>query len=71
MKIQYVSKYLQYAEEGSLVKFECPKDQVSLFCNLNQNDEIYLYCLNCNYEKILGLEIYDRMVKAVDRIERK
>lgn len=70
MKIQYVSKYLQYAEEGLLVKFECPKDQVSLFCNQDLNDEIYLYCLNCEYKRILGLEIYDRMVKAVNRIEQ-
>ena len=66
MQIQYVSKYLTLAEEGLVPKLECPMDQGLLLCNQDINDNIYLYCLSCEYKTNIGLDQYDRIRKAVD-----
>ena len=65
MQIQYVSKYIALTEEGLAPRLECPMDQGSLQCNLNLNDEIYLYCLSCNYKNFIGISYYDKIVSIV------
>ena len=65
MRIQFVSKYISLSEEGLVDKLECPIDQGPLFCNQTLEDEIYLYCLECEYKKTIGLEFYDNIVKKV------
>jgi hypothetical protein len=65
LKIQTVSKYLALAEEGLVSKLECPVDQGLLMPNLDLNDTIYLYCLSCKYRNIMGLEVYERIERAV------
>jgi hypothetical protein len=70
MRIQYVSEYIKLSEEGLVEKLKCPVDEGLLFCNLNLNDEIYLYCLECSYQKNIGISTYEnivRMVKLNDR----
>lgn len=66
MKIQYVSRYLTLAEEGLVPRIECPMDQGLLMCNLNENDEILLYCISCEYKKTIGIELYQKIKNAVD-----
>ena len=70
MQIQYVSRYIALSEEGLVFKMECPIDQGPLFCNLDEDDSIYLYCLACEYKKIIGLDLYNNMTRAVKRIEK-
>jgi len=65
MQIQYVSKYIALSEEGLVPRLECPMDQGSLLCNLAVDDSVYLYCLSCEYKNNIGLEIYEKIVKAV------
>jgi len=65
MRLQYVSKYIALSEEGLVSKLECPLDQGLLMPNLDKDDTIYLYCLSCNYKNEMGLEVYDRIKKAV------
>jgi hypothetical protein len=65
MRIQFVSKYISLSEEGLVDKLECPIDQGPLFCNQTLEDEIYLYCLECEYKKTIGLEFYDNIVQKV------
>jgi len=67
MRIQYVSKYIALSEEGLVSKLECPIDQGSLLCNLDSNDEIFLYCISCEYKKNIGLAIYSKIVNEVDK----
>jgi hypothetical protein len=43
-------------------------DQGSLFANQDANENIYFYCLSCNYKKIVGLEFYDKIVNLVKSI---
>lgn len=65
MKIQYVSKYIALSKEGLVPEILCPVDQGPLFSNLDLEDNIYLYCLECDYKKTIGLSHYDKIVAAV------
>ena len=66
-KIQYVSKYIALSEEGLVPRLECPLDQGLLFSNQTDLDEVYLYCLSCEYKKFIGFGFYDEIIKAVDK----
>jgi hypothetical protein len=61
MQIQYVSKYIALSEEGLVPRLGCPMDQGSLLCNLDLENNIYLYCLSCEYKNIIGLEVYKKI----------
>lgn len=65
MQIQYVSRYIALSEEGLVSRLECPTDQGPLFVNQDLLDNIYLYCLECEYKKYIGLEFYNNLKKAV------
>jgi len=67
MKIQYVSTYISMSEEGLVEKLLCPVDQSLLFSNQNLSDEIYLYCLECDYKKNLGSMTYQKIVDEVNK----
>jgi hypothetical protein len=69
MRIQYVSTYISLSEEGLVEKLNCPVDNGSLLSNLDDEDNIFLYCLECNYKKVIGLAFYDKIRAAVDRIQ--
>ena len=66
IKVQLVSKYLTLAREGLVASMDCPLCQGFLFANTNNEDDIYLYCLACNYKKQLGLALYKRMEKEAN-----
>lgn len=66
MRIQYVSTYISMSEEGLVEKLLCPVDQSLLFCNQDLEDNIFLYCLDCNYKKDLGLATYNKIVSEVE-----
>jgi hypothetical protein len=66
MQIQYVSKYIALSQEGLVPRLECPMDQGSLQSNLDLEDNIYLYCLSCDYKNNIGLEVYAKMEKMVN-----
>lgn len=70
MKIQYVSKYIALSGEGLVSKMECPIDQGSLLSNLDAEDNIFLYCLSCDYKKNIGTKLYDDIVRMVNHNEK-
>jgi hypothetical protein len=41
-------------------------DQGPLMCNETNEGIIYLYCLSCQYKNNIGLEMYERLKRAVD-----
>jgi hypothetical protein len=55
------------SEEGLVEKLLCPVDQSILFCNQNLLDEVYLYCLECDFKKALGVATYQNIVNRVDK----
>ena len=65
MRLQIVSRYIALSEEGLVSRLECPLDQGLLMPNIDDKDDIYLYCLSCNYKNTMGLEVYDRIEKSV------
>jgi hypothetical protein len=67
MRIQYVSTYISMSEDGLVEKLLCPVDQSILFCNQSLQDEVYLYCLECDYKKELGLSSYEKIVNEVNK----
>jgi len=69
MRIQYVSKYVSLSEEGLVSKLECPIDQGLLLPNLNENDNIFLYCIECSYKKIVGIDLYNKIKNKVEEVE--
>jgi hypothetical protein len=60
-----VSKYLTLAKEGLVPSMDCPLDQGLLFANMDINDEIFIYCISCNYKKYIGIKIYKNMEKVL------
>lgn len=67
MRIQYVSTYISMSEDGLVEKLLCPVDQSLLFCNQDLEDNIFLYCLDCNYKKDMGISTYSKIVSLVDK----
>jgi hypothetical protein len=65
MQIQYVSKYIALSEEGLVPRLECPMDQGSLQSNMDLDNNIFLYCLSCEYKNNIGLEVYSKIVEAI------
>ena len=61
-----MSKYLDLSREGLVPKLECPMDKGLLFCNQDEKDQIYIYCISCNYKKMLGIKLYDTMLEIVE-----
>lgn len=68
IKIQVISKYIALSEEGLAKRIECPIDQGLLASNLDFEDKAYLYCLSCSYKKYVGLDLYDQMWRAVEKL---
>lgn len=64
-KIQYVSKYIALSEEGLVPRLECPMDQGPLLPNQDLEDNIFLYCLSCDFKKTVGFKYYEELVKYV------
>lgn len=66
-QIQYVSKYLALAEEGLVSRMDCPIDQGLLFPNLDNDDNIFLYCISCSYKKNIGIDLYSKIKEIVEK----
>jgi hypothetical protein len=54
------------SEEGLVEKLLCPVDQSLLFSNQNLEENIFLYCLECEYKKNIGSTTYEKIVKLVE-----
>lgn len=45
---------------------DCPMDQGLLFSNIDKKDEIFLYCLSCDYKMYIGLQMYSMMERLIN-----
>lgn len=66
-----MSKYLALAAEGLVQELACPMDKGLLACNQDLEDNIYLYCLSCEYKKTVGLAYYQDLLKVVQIHEHR
>lgn len=70
IQIQKVSRYIKLSEEGLVPRMECPMDQGLLFCNQDIEENVYLYCLSCEYKKFIGIEFYNDILKVLEPLEK-
>jgi len=70
MRIQYVSTYISMSGEGLVEKLLCPVDQSILFSNQDLDNNIFLYCLECEYKKNIGTSTYENIVRAVQSVNK-
>lgn len=70
IQIQKVSRYIKLSEEGLVPRMECPMDQGLLFCNQDTEENVYLYCLSCEYKKFIGIEFYNDILKVLEPLEK-
>jgi len=70
IQIQKVSRYIKLSEEGLVPRMECPMDQGLLFCNQDTEENVYLYCLSCEYKKFIGIEFYNDILKVLQTLEK-
>jgi hypothetical protein len=61
-----VSKYLTLAREGLVPSLDCPLDQGLLFANIDMEDQIFLYCISCDYKKYIGTQLYNNMKRIIN-----
>lgn len=61
-----MSQYLDLAKEGLVPMMDCPLDQGLLFANIDGEDQIFLYCLSCDYKKYIGLQMYEMMGRLIN-----
>jgi hypothetical protein len=69
MQVQYVSKYIALSEEGLVPRLECPMDQGPLLPNQDMQDRVFVYCLSCDYKKILGTKDYEEILGLIKNAE--
>ena len=68
MKIQIVSRYLELVDQGQAPPPVCKNDKEHgrVFARLDDDDEnITLWCLACEYNAQLGIAMYDKMFDIV------
>lgn len=70
IQIQKVSRYIKLSEEGLVPRIDCPMDQGLLFCNQDTEENVYLYCLSCEYKKFIGIEFYNDILKVLEPLEK-
>jgi hypothetical protein len=68
-RIQQVSQYIALSEEGLVPRLVCPLDQGFLLPNQTIDDEVYLYCLSCEYKKFIGFGFYDEIIKTMKKVQ--
>lgn len=59
--------YQKLAGEQKVPPLTCPIDKENLYPNLTHEDQLYLYCLNCSYKNYVGLEMYEKVEKYVEK----
>ena len=69
--IRQVVNYVKLSEEGLVPEIKCPMDQGLLYANIDDTDTVFLYCLACEYKKIIGVSLYSQMLKEVENGQTK
>lgn len=66
-----MSQYLTLSREGLVSEMVCPLDQGLLFSNQDDKEEIFLYCLSCQYKSYIGSAVYSKMLEGLKNATKK
>jgi len=77
MKIQVFSQYFKLAQEGKVKFLSCPnhKEDYEIFrvkyalLHKEEDDTIILYCTNCGYQQTAGLQLYENIIKEIEKVQ--
>jgi hypothetical protein len=71
MNFGVFSRYYKFQSEGLVPNIECgnDKEHMGLIPNVDYEDRIFLYCLECDYKKYPGLEFYKSITELVGKRE--
>lgn len=71
MIYQIFSNYYQFSLDKKVKPLLCRIDPEHgiLVPNMRANDEIYLYCVECTYELLPGLNLYNKLKEAVTMLK--
>lgn len=70
LTIQEVHTYLQLAEKGIVAPLQCivnPDDHLGLLPDIDENENVYLYCLSCNSKLKPGLTLINTIKKCINK----
>lgn len=64
-------QYFLYQSNGEVPQIDCGNDKshLGLIPNLDSDDKVFLYCLECNYKKYPGLSFYQGLLNKVKELE--
>ena len=69
--IQEINEYQKMASDGLFPPIMCmDKDHPPLACNIDNNDDVYMYCLACSYKIRPGINMYETMKERVKNVIR-
>lgn len=70
MDIRLFSKYYKLSLEDKVIPIQCGIDQFHpvMVPNIDEEDQIYLYCLACNFKIIPGTELYRNITECIDKL---
>lgn len=69
--IQEINEYQKLAVRGFFKPVGCmDEDHPPLACNLDENDDVYMYCLACSYKLKPGWNMYETMKERVNQYYR-
>jgi C4-type Zn-finger protein len=77
MKIQIFSQYYNLAMQGRVEFLSCPmhEEDYQIFAvkyaleHKEENNKVMLYCTNCGYKNIPGQQLYENVLKIIERVE--
>lgn len=75
MKIQVFSEYYNLAQEGRVKPLSCPQhknDEPAIFqlIHKEENDNIVLSCLACDYHVVAGLQLYENILSQITEAKK-
>lgn len=67
MFIQVIRKYLEYTNNNILPPVLCQMDidHGSLYPNMEHSEDVFLYCLACEYKIHLGINSIQDMLESI------
>jgi hypothetical protein len=73
--IRKITKYYKYSLNNKVLPIRCPVDEEHpilvprLWIDDEDNDIVYLYCIDCNFKLYPGLELYKNIEFVLEELE--
>jgi len=71
MNFGVFQRYYKFQSEGLVPPIVCGNDDghLGLIPNIDYEDKVFLYCLECNYKKYPGSDFYGKIKELTGKLE--